>query len=124
MRPSREAKVTFVECPERRWTHWLVRREANRAAVPVVVARKAVARKAGLPPGTVENIDRGRAKRIERRVFEALRGLVIRELEREITAHQHELAVCRQCGLDAREDTVGEVETHLAAARKAMEALK
>lgn len=113
-----------AELPEAAWTRRLVRIEAERSSVPIPIARKAVARKAGIPPGAVEHIERGWAKRIGRRVYEALRGLVARELEREIAALQHELQIARQCGVDAREEQMGEVETHLAAARKAMEALR
>lgn len=116
--------TAVAEPPEAQWTRRLVRLEADRSRVPLPAARKAVARKAGIPPGAVEHIERGRAKRIGRRVYEALRGLVLRELEREIAALEHEIAVARQCGMDAREEQICAVDSHLVAARKAMEALR
>jgi hypothetical protein len=115
---------SVAELPETAWTRRLVRLEADRSSVPLPVARKAVARRAGIPPGAVEHIERGRAKRVGRRVYEALRGLVLRELEREITALEYELAKARQCGVDAREEQICAVDTHIARAREAMEALK
>ena len=113
-----------AELPEARWTRRLVRIEAERGSVTIPIARKTVARKAGIPPGAVEHIERGRTKRIERRVYEALRGLFIREMEREVAAHSHELEIARQCGVDPREDQIGAVEAQLAAVRAAMEGLK
>lgn len=56
--------------------------------------RKAVARKARTAPGTIQNIQRGRLKVIER--WEAnIRVAFIRLLETEIAKSQHELAVAR-----------------------------
>ncbi len=56
--------------------------------------RVAVARKARTAPGTIQNIQRGRLKVVER--WEAnIRAAFIRLLEAEIAKSQHELAVAR-----------------------------
>ncbi len=83
-------------------------------------ARRAVASRVGVAPGTIENLRRGRLKSIEGWVRDRLRAAFIRELEAEIARLEHELALLRQCGGHPAADQVGEIEAHLEAARALM----
>ena len=88
------------------------------------LARKTVARRLNCATGTVENAERGRLKRPEYGFVQRLRRLIVDALEREMGRLTHELEIARQRAGAAPADQIGEVETHLALARKAMEALK
>lgn len=78
-------------------------------------ARQNVARALGAAPGTIENLERNRLKRISGWLRDALRARVIRELESEIARLQHELAVHRQTGVDPRSDEATAVRADLSA---------
>lgn len=75
--------------------------------------RQAVARKARTAPGTIQNIQRGRLKVVER--WEAnIRAAFIRLLESEIAKAQHELTVARLAADRVDSPAVVEAETDLA----------
>lgn len=78
-------------------------------------ARRNVARALGVAPGTIENLQRNRLKRISGWLRDALRARVIRELEAEIVRLQHELAVHKQTGVDPRSDEATAVRADLSA---------
>ena len=78
-------------------------------------ARCNVARAIGTSPGTIENLQRNRLKRISGWLRDALRARVIRELEAEIARLQHELAVHKQTGVDPRGDEATAVRADLSA---------
>lgn len=78
-------------------------------------ARIHVARALGTSPGTIENIQRGRLKRISGWLRDALRARVIRELESEIVRLKHELEVHKQVGVDPRGDEATAVRADLSA---------
>jgi len=78
-------------------------------------ARRNVARAIGASPGTIENLQRNRLKRIAGWLRDALRARVIRELEAEIARLQHELAVHKQTGVDPRGDEATAVRADLSA---------
>jgi hypothetical protein len=78
-------------------------------------ARNNVARALGTAPGTIENLQRSRLKRISGWLRDALRARVIRELESEIARLQHELAVHKQTGVDPRSDEATAVRADLSA---------
>jgi len=104
----------------RGWAKRLEDAEAAKTSAPVKAARQAVARRIGVAPGTLENLRNGRIKSIAAHLFDTLRGAVEHELQNEIARLEHDLQIFRQTGVDAREDQVGAVERHLAAARKAL----
>jgi hypothetical protein len=104
----------------RMWGKALEDREAARQGVPLPIARKTVARKTGIAPGTLETLRVGRLKAIAVHVYERLQAAVIADLEAEMGRLQHELTVARQAGVDPRSDEIVEVETHLARARAAL----
>lgn len=103
-RHSLDDKMTTVafENTAREWARALETREAGRSGIPVRMARKTIARKIGVAPGTLENLANGRMKRLSAWCFERLRGAVVAELQQEIGRCQHELEIARQCGLDPR----------------------
>ena len=56
-------------------------------------AREAVAKKLGVPVGTLENIVRGRTKGVRAWIVERVKGLMAHELEKQIQRLEHELLV-------------------------------
>lgn len=88
MHPSSEDIVTGVA--------YMVSRLVAAESGPSINRRQAVARKARTTPGTIENIQRGRLKFLER-VEANIRAAFIRLLESEITKATHELQVARLC---------------------------
>lgn len=98
----------------------LERREVQRAG-SITAGRQRLADKLGALPGTLENLARGRLKRIDGWLRLRAENLLMRELEREIAALTHELEALRATGADPRMSAVGEIETALATARRLME---
>ena len=94
----------------------LERRERSRASSKAD-ARRSLASKLRVGIGTVENLVRGRVKRVDASIRDRLQALLVRELETEIARLTHELQVARQCGQHLAGEQVGEIETHLAKAR-------
>lgn len=92
----------------------LVDQEARRTR-DRVRARQNVARSLGTSPGTIENLQRNRLKRIAGWLRDALRTRVIRELEAEVTRLQHEISVLRQTGVDPRSHEMAAVRADLSA---------
>jgi hypothetical protein len=66
------------------------------------LARQRVARSLGVSPGTLENLQRSRLKKISGWLRDALRERVVRELESEVVRLQHEISVLRRTGVDPR----------------------
>jgi len=119
-RPSARDELTYAETMARDWARRIEDRESARSGHSVATARKAVARKIGVAPGTLENLRKGRVKRITAFVYERLRAAVIRELEQEIKRAGHELEVARQCGLDPRSADMAALETAMAQVKELM----
>ncbi len=94
----------------------LEQRERTRVS-SVKVARARLAHKLRVGVGTVENLVRGRVKRIDATIRDRLQALLVTELEQEILRLTHELEIARQCGAHLASQQVGEIETHLAKAR-------
>lgn len=101
-------------CEARNLANALIDRESRRTN-DRVLARRNVARALGVAPGTIENLQRNRLKRISGWLRDALRARVIRELEAEIVRLQHELAVHKQTGVDPRSDQATAVRADLSA---------
>lgn len=91
--------VAYVD-RARGWAKRLEDAEAARSGMPLVDARKAVARRLSMAPGTLENLRKGRLKAVAAHWYDTLRQGVIRELETELRYVQHEIAIARQTGLD------------------------
>lgn len=92
-------------------------REARRG-LTLTEARKRVASSVGCSPGILENLHRGRLKRLEAFVYDRLTSMLIRAREREIQALTHELETLRNRGLRSDDCELQEIETDLATLRR------
>ena len=113
MSPREMVKMTTASFDglARKWVCDLERMEAARLSIPVVKARDVVARKTGVPAGTLEGLRRDRIKGVKAWVFEALRSAVIGNMKNEISRCAHELALARQSGLDPRSAEMDALES-------------
>lgn len=102
------------------WARELEDREIARSGVPRPDARKAVARRVGMAPTTLENLWRGRLKGLRTWAAEKLAAAFVRELENEIARLSSLLVVARVRAAGAAADHIGEAEAALAAARDAL----
>ena len=85
-----------------------------------MIAYRAVASKIGMSATWVRKLVAGSVKAINADVKQRLDELLIRELEAEIARLTHDLEMARRCGSHPASLMVGEIETHLAAARALM----
>ena len=92
----------------------LVIQEKKRCGDPDI-ARRNIARRLGTHPGTIENLQRSRLKRISGWLRDALRALVVRELEAEVAKLQHEIGVLKQTGVDPRSNEMAAARADLSA---------
>lgn len=92
-------------------------RERGRG-LTVPAARVTIARKIKSSVGTIENLVRGRIKRVDAAVRDRLRALLINELEQDYARISHELAIMRQSGAHPASDEILEAETLLARAKE------
>jgi hypothetical protein len=83
-------------------------------------ARQRVARSLGVSPGTLENIQRSRLKKISGWLRDAIRARVIRELESEVVRLQHEISVLRRTGSDPRGDEMAAARADLSSVLAAL----
>ena len=81
------------------------------------VARRSLAMKLRVGVGTIENLVRGRVKRIDATIRDKLQALLVKELEQEIARLWHELDIARQGGAHLASEQISEIETHLSQAR-------
>lgn len=102
------------------WAERMERRESARSGLPLKEARPIVARRIGVAPGTLENLRRGRIKDPRKSLFDRLKSAMVRELEAEMRAHEHEIQILKQIGEDPRGDAFAEVETRLSEIREVL----
>ena len=90
-------KMSVVALDEaaRRWAGELEERGARRSGVSRVQARRIVARRTGLAPGTLENIKNRRTKGVRGWVLGVLQAAYVREIENEIARLSDELDMVR-----------------------------
>ncbi|MFO1147768.1 MAG: hypothetical protein U1E62_05260 [Alsobacter sp.] len=104
----------------REWVGRLEGIEARKSGRGMPAAREALARRLGVPAGTLENIRRGRSKGIRAWLDERIRAAVIRELTTEILRLEHEVQVARQCGAHPGSTEILEAEAALEKARASL----
>ena len=97
----------------------LTRCEVEKSNLKWPDARASVARQAGLTPGALENLERGRLKFIDR-VEAKLDELFLTTAERKIEAIRHEMALARARGETQPEIDVDAFEAAIAQARRAL----
>jgi len=84
-------------------------------------AKRALARRLGVAPGTIKNMAGGRLKRICADVFARMKAEQIRRLNISLQKAEHELQVSRACGVDPRSIEFLALEAAVEAARKVRE---
>jgi len=83
----------------------------------VAAARTAAARRAGVSPGTLEKLNRGRLKAVAMHVYARLRAALINALNEEHQRLANELAIARGSALATDLNALREAEAALAQAR-------
>jgi len=86
------------------------------------IARRSLAVKLRVGVGTIENLVRGRVKRIDATIRDKLQALLVKELEQEIARLWHELDIARQGGAHLASEQISEIETHLSQAKQVLNA--
>lgn len=74
----------------------------------------------GVGSGTLENLMRARVKSVPHWLMQRLRSVLADALASEMRRLQHEIDLCRQTGVDPRDDALAQAEAHLAKARAAL----
>lgn len=81
-------------------------------------ARRIVAREAGISPGSLESLSRGRLKNTDR-IESKLNAFRIRKLQEKLLSVQHELAIAKAMGV-ASEADIDRAESAIKDAQKAL----
>jgi len=92
--------------------------EARRLGIRTVAARRRIASRIGVSPGTLENLRRLRTKVVPNWLMERIRAELVSVLQQEIQGLEHEVHVARQTGSNYRDDTLASAAAQLAAARE------
>ena len=96
-------------------------REARRLGVSISEARRKVARSISASPGFLENLRRGRIKKIPSWTMQKIREAFIAALQAEVRRLEHEIHLARQTGIDPRDDDLVAAETQIEAAKKILD---
>lgn len=98
----------------------LIREEAAFHGIDRATARQRVAREAGIAPGTLENLLRGRLKYVER-IADKINALVIAKIEKRIAQLEGDLAIARlkssrpdEAAIFAAQSALDEAKRHIA----------
>ena len=86
-------------------------------------ARHTVARKIGVPPGTIQNIQRDRLKFVDR-IEAKVRAAFMRMLDQEISKATHELEIARRASDRMDTAAIFAADAAVQNARKMIEGLK
>lgn len=109
--------MSAIDLSARQWAAALEAMEKERTHVSVPVARRTVARRIGVAPGSLENLSRGRSKGVRVTIYEKIRAAFIRACEQEMARLQHEMELARQAGRGPHSGEIGEIQAHFAALR-------
>lgn len=105
----------------RGWARRLEEAEAERAGLERVEdARSIVARRTGVPEGTLRSLRKNRLKSISAYAYDKLNRAAAHLLERQLARLTHELHLTRQQGLDPRSNAVAAVEQDIARVRASL----
>jgi hypothetical protein len=96
----------------------LINDERVSRGIKLPEAREVIAREAGVSPGSLENLGRGRLKYIDR-ISGRLNALLVKKIEQRISSLSHELELARAAKTSSAAD-LGRAEAFLAEARKAL----
>lgn len=92
--------------------------EARRKRITVREARTGIARALRVPTKTLLLIRRQRRKSVQSFLLAGIRDRLIAVLQAEIVESEHQIAICRQIGLDCREDLFEEAAASIVAAKE------
>jgi len=98
----------------------LEEREQKRSGLSLADARRIVARRANVAPGTLENLRKRRLKSSDVGWYTRLRLLLIEELKQEMREHDREIKMLVALGADPRSDEMAQAEAGLKAIEKAL----
>lgn len=117
--------VTMVTCPAQALgeaTYAAARLEEieRGRGLSAADARTAAARRAGVSPGTIEKLRKGRLKSVAVHLYGRLCDALVRALNEEKSRLEHELARVRGASLSVDPHVVRQAEAALAAARAAL----
>jgi hypothetical protein len=101
-----------------RWAEVLEDAEAKRLGCKVQDARRALACRLGIAPGTLENLRRFRIKTVPSWMMARLRREFVALLQTQIMRLEHEIHIARQTGADYRDDDLASAETQVARAKE------
>lgn len=103
---------------------WAIALEEDEAATRgldrVEDARAYVARRTGVPAGTLRSLRKKRLKTVAAHVYDLLHQAAVDRLERRLKSLEHELHYTRQQGLDARPHDAAAVVADIASVRAAL----
>lgn len=112
-----QMQATFEDIA-RQWVTGLEDAESRETGQPIRVARHYVARKTGVSAGTLENIRRGRLKRIGTTIADRLQAYMVRQLQSEIMKKQNDLEMVLRCRGGAAGNEVAELQEAIARAQR------
>lgn len=121
MRPTESDKLSLAFIDDARtWSMALEAREQKRSGVSLADARRIVARRAEVSPGTLENLRKRRLKSSDVGWYTRLRLLLIEELKQEMRAHDREIKTLMALGADPLSGAMAEAQAGLQAIQEAL----
>ena len=117
---DKTSMMSVIEFDVRSAVLRLEKQEQLRSGASRDEARKVVARRAGLLPGTLERIARNRVKDMRLQVQRRVCSLMAREWEAEIKVLSHELQILQALRASAPDDSIAKVEASLWEARESL----
>jgi hypothetical protein len=95
--------------------------EAKSRGATIAKVRPDIAERAGLLPGTLENLRKGRVKGVAGRIYLLLRRVFIKQLQSELRALLHEFDDITSTGIPLDSDEASAVRESIAAIRAALD---
>ncbi|MBI1202648.1 MAG: hypothetical protein GC182_09075 [Rhodopseudomonas sp.] len=92
--------------------------EADRLGLRIATARKFVATRIGVSPGTLENLRKLRSKVIPHWIMERIRSEFVAVLRDEVHRLEHEISIARQAGRSHSDHDLAAAQTQLVAAKE------
>lgn len=92
--------------------------EVVRSHVKLPDARRIVARRAGLSPGTLQRIRNGTRKTLDRTIEDKIRFAFIEHAQKEIQRWEHQIQLAKQSGERPDSSVLMEAMWHISEARR------
>jgi hypothetical protein len=91
--------------------------EARRLGVRIPMARRNLADRIGVSPGTLRNLRKFNIKAVPAWLMARIRAEFVAILQTEIAKLEHEITIARQTGADYRDDDLAAAQAQVVAAR-------